>query len=71
MGIERARNLRLATCTMIHAKGSLIRYVHKVFRKTRKGIVKTAEPCKCDILVLRTLWHKRITPSLKKENFIF
>ena len=28
-----------------------------------KGMVKRAEPCKCDILVSRILWHSRIIPS--------
>ena len=35
-----------------------------------KGIVKRAEPCKYDILLVsRILWHKRITPSLKEWRF--
>ena len=37
-----------------------------------KGIVKRAEPCKCDILLIsRILWHKRITPSLKEWRFSY
>ena len=39
-----------------------------------KGIVKWAEPGKCDILLVsRILWHKRITRSLKvwTPSFIF
>ena len=37
-----------------------------------KGTVKRAEPGKCDILLVsRTLWHKRITPSLKEWTFSF
>ena len=35
-----------------------------------KGIVKSAEPCKCVILLVSTiLWHKRINPSLKGQRF--
>ena len=35
-----------------------------------KGIVKRADPCKCDIrLVSGILWHKRIIPSLKEWRF--
>ena len=60
---KRERNMRLATCTPIHVKGSLVRYAHKIFRKPRIGIVKRAEPCKCDTPpASRTPWHKRITP---------
>ena len=34
MDFHREENSGLATCTMIHAKGSLIRYVYKIFRNT-------------------------------------
>ena len=34
-----------------------------------KGMVRTAEPCECDInLISRILWHKRITPSFLLKN---
>ena len=36
-----------------------------------KGIVKRAEPCKYDVLLVwRILWHNRITPSLKEWRFL-
>ena len=35
-----------------------------------KGIVKWAESCKCNVLLVsRMLWHKRINPSLKVWRF--
>ena len=43
------------------------------FLKLIKGIVKRAEPCKCDVLfVSRIIWHKRITPFFKRMDiFMF
>ena len=38
--------------------------------RTFPGIVKSAEPCKCVILLVsRILWHERINPSLKEWGF--
>ena len=43
-----------------------------VYFDVLKGIVKCAEPGKCDILLVsRILWHKRIIPSLKEWRFSY
>ena len=40
--------------------------VNKDMIKLLNGIVKRADPCKCDVrLVSRILWDKRMTPSIK------
>ena len=66
-----SKRIKLEVLASLSSRAFNVRKMNTL--KGFKGIVKRAEPCKCDILIVsRIFWHKRITTFFKRmEIFMF
>ena len=65
-----SKRIKLEVLVSLSSRAFNVRKMNTL--KGFKGIVKRAEPCKCDILIVsRILRHRRITHSLKEWIFSY